>query len=77
MERYPEHRFVASQAQQFKWLEQVHRHMLRSSCISMLILYTPPAVPSSIRPCQSKDPIRTISYDWRVLGRERHEHAFG
>ena len=25
MERYPEHRFVASQAQQFKWLEQVHR----------------------------------------------------
>lgn len=23
MERYPEHRFVASQAQQFKWLEQV------------------------------------------------------
>jgi len=23
MERYPEHRFVASQAQQYKWLEQV------------------------------------------------------
>lgn len=22
MDRYPEHRFVASQAQQFKWLEQ-------------------------------------------------------
>ena len=22
MERYPEHRFVASQAQQFKWLEE-------------------------------------------------------
>jgi alpha-mannosidase len=27
MERYPEHRFVASQAQQFKWLEQVHCHV--------------------------------------------------
>lgn len=24
MERYPEHRFAASQAQQYKWLEQVH-----------------------------------------------------
>lgn len=24
MERYPEHRFAASSAQQYKWLEQVH-----------------------------------------------------
>ena len=24
MERYPEHRFAASQAQQYKWLEQLY-----------------------------------------------------
>ena len=24
MERYPEHQFVSSSAQQFKWLEQLH-----------------------------------------------------
>lgn len=29
MERYPEHRFVASQAQQFKWLEQDYPQLFK------------------------------------------------
>lgn len=43
MERYPEHRFVASQAQQYKWLEQVSHpqphHTLVHSQFLFLKLY--------------------------------------
>ena len=47
MERYPEHRFVASQAQQFKWLEQVHRFCAFHNRLSVLILF------SCTLPCSS------------------------
>jgi hypothetical protein len=29
MERYPEHRFACSSAQQYKWLEEVSEHLLK------------------------------------------------
>lgn len=36
MERYPEHRFVASQAQQYKWLEQVKSFLFPPACHTLL-----------------------------------------
>ena len=45
MERYPEHRFTCSQAQQYKWLEQVLLSFLPiltyANCLKLLQLYPP------------------------------------
>jgi alpha-mannosidase len=50
VERYPEHRFFASQAQQFKWLEQVHSFCAFHNRSSVLILIH---VFSCTLPCSS------------------------
>lgn len=46
MERYPEHRFVASQAQQWKWLEQV-RYSLQFIELSQYLPLRISSIPSS------------------------------
>ena len=50
MERYPEHRFACSSAQQYKWLEQVNNPF---PTLLYFNIHIPPALPSTLRTRQS------------------------
>src|ERR1700729_1164680 len=78
MERYPEHPFVASQAQQFKWLEQVCR--LNSDHNTLLVFtydfsYTLPFSTASKQKYNPDNSTRSVvpgSRTTRTCPQERH-----
>lgn len=67
MERYPEHRFACSQAQQFKWLEEVYLlYCVHTVCLTLSLL----AIPVPFCSHQGKGVDRAIPPRWWILGRE-------
>lgn len=74
MERYPEHRFTASSAQQYKWLEQVWYSCQEVYVTNGPILPYCVALSSSLRASQKEGPRRKIPPRRWLMGRERCVH---